>query len=92
MKLNTNQIEHLVDLIIRSWKNNRVIEFKVDEPKVRQRMIQLVRGEYDKEANLEKEVNKMLDDLERSHGGEFQRHKMYHMLKQKLAKERKVIL
>lgn len=92
MKLNTNQIEHLVDLILRSWKQNNVVEFKVEEPQVRQRMIQLVRGEYEKEANLEKEVNKMLDDLERTNAGEFQRHKMYHMLKQKLAKERKVVL
>ena len=41
---------------------------------------------------IEKEVNKMLDQLERSHSGEFQRYKMYPILKQKLAKERKIIL
>ncbi len=92
MKLTANQIEHLVDLVLRSWKKNNVVQFKTEESKVRQRMVQSVRGEFEKEAQLEKEVNKMLDDLERSHGGEFQRHKMYQMIKQKLAKERKVVL
>ena len=51
-----------------------------------------MKAEIQIEMNLDREVNQMLDQLERTNGGEFQRFKMYPILKQKLAKEKKVIL
>ena len=77
---------------MKAWKDNHVIEFKVDEKKVLSTMMDALKVDYQKELDLEKEVNQMLDKLERSNSGEFQRYKMYPMLKQKLAKEKKVIL
>lgn len=92
MKLNTTQFEAIAIKVLENWKKANLIHFKVDEKLVLHRMIEALRADYQKELDLEKEVNKMLDQLERTNPGDFQRYKMYPMLKQKLAKEKKVIL
>ena len=85
-------MQKLVEKIFEQWKKQNVIIFKDDEKKVFARALESVRQEYQKEADLDYEVNKMLDQLERTNSGEFERYKMYPILKKKLAKERKVIL
>lgn len=92
MKLTPLQMQKIVEKIFNSWKKSGVVIFKEDEKKVFQRALQAIKDEYQKEADLELEVNKMLDQLEKSNPGEFQRYKMYPILKQKLAKERKLVL
>ncbi|MBN8535482.1 MAG: DUF507 family protein [Deltaproteobacteria bacterium] len=92
MKISNQHLEVIVNKVLKSWKDQNIVQFKVDEKKVYSRLVEALRTDYQKELDLEKEVNKMLDDLERSNSGQFQRFKMYPMLKQKLAKEKKVIL
>lgn len=92
MKLSAQQIQVLAEKILNQWKKQNLIVFKEDEKKVLARMIEILKEDYDREAALDKEVNEMLDQLEISNPGEFQRFKMFPILKQKLAKERKVIL
>ena len=92
MRLTSQQIQRIAELVFDKWKKNNTITFKVDEKKALARAQKALTDDYQKELDLEKDVNKMLDDLERSNAGQFQRYKMYPMLKQKLAKEKKVIL
>jgi len=92
MKLTPLQMQKLVEKVFEQWKKNNVIIFKEDEKKVFARAVEAIKMDYQKEAELEVEVNKMLDQLERTNSGEFQRYKMYPILKQKLAKERKIVL
>lgn len=92
MKLSSQQIQRLSEMILAHWKKSNLIHMKVDESKVLNKIVQIISNEYKKEADLEKEVNAMLEQLERTHSGEFQRYKMYPILKQKLAKEKKVVL
>lgn len=92
MKLTPSQITTIAEKVLESWKKHNMVTFKTDEKKVLARMIDGLKLELQKESDLERDVQKMLDDLERSHQGEFQRFKMYPLLKQKLAKERKIIL
>lgn len=92
MKLTPLQMQKLVEKVFEAWKSQNMVTFKADEKKVFERAMAALKEEYQREADLDREVNKMLDELERTHGGEFQRFKMYPILKQKLAKERKVIL
>lgn len=92
MKLTPLQIQQMTQKVFDSLKMQNVIIFKEDEKKVFERAIAAVKEDYQNEANLDRDVNKMLDELEKQHGGEFQRHKMFQLLKQKLAKERKVVL
>lgn len=92
MKLSPPQLQALAKKVLDHWKQTGVVTFKADEKVVLEKMVNLLKGEVQKEVDLERDVYAMLDKLERSHGGQFERHKMYPMLKSKMAKERKVIL
>jgi hypothetical protein len=92
MRLTSQQIHRIAELVFEKWKQNDVVTFKEDEKKALARAHKALMDDYQKELDLERDVNKMLDDLERSNSGQFQRFKMYPLLKQKMAKEKKVIL
>jgi hypothetical protein len=92
MKLTPLQMQKLVEKIFEHWKKQNVIIFKEDEKKVFARALEAIKADYQREADLEKDVLKMVDELERTNSGEFQRYKMIPILKQKLAKERKIVL
>ena len=92
MRLSQNQLQRIAELVLQKWKKDQVVNFKVDEKQVLARAVKALADDYQKELDLDRDVNKMLDQLERSNSGEFQRFKMYPLLKQKLAKEKKVIL
>ncbi len=78
--------------VFETWKKNNVIVFKEDEKKVLARMNEILKIELQKEIDLDRDVNLKLDELERTNAGEFQRFKMYPLLRKQMAKERKLIL
>jgi hypothetical protein len=92
MKLTTLQLQAIATKVLDSWKKQNVIVFKEDEKKVLNRMVDALKADYQKELDLEADVNKMLDQLEKTNSGEFQRYKMYPLIRKQLAKERKIIL
>ena len=92
MKLTTSQIQRLADKVLNQWKIQNLITLKVDEKVVLKTIVDCITEEFKKEENLDREISGMIDELQRQHGSEFQRHKMFPILKQKLAKERKIIL
>jgi hypothetical protein len=92
MKLSSNQLQAIVERVFKLWKQKNIATFKEDEKKVLNRGIELLKSELQKEIDLDKEVHKKLDELEKTNPGEFQRHKMFQLMKAKLAKERKVVL
>lgn len=92
MKLTASQIQRLSEKILSQWKSQNLITFKVDEKVVLQTIKDSILADYKKEEDLEKEVYALMDQMEKQHGQEFQRGKMFHLLKQKLAKEKKIIL
>ena len=92
MKLTPIQMQALAHKILDQWKKQDVVTFKADEKVVLNRVLEAMQAEIQKEMDLDREVNQMLDQLERTNSGEFQRFKMYPILKNKLAKEKKVIL
>lgn len=85
-------MQKIVEKVFEAWKKNNVIIFKEDEKKVFARALEVIKADYQRESDLDRDVNQMLDQLERTNSGEFQRYKMYPILKQKLAKERKIVL
>lgn len=78
--------------VIDELKAHNQLTFKVPEEKVYERAFELVKADFDKEAQLDKEVHAMMDDLEKQNPGEFQRYKMFPMLKKRLAKEKGIVL
>ena len=92
MKLTTNQLQAIVERVFKHWKQKNLVTFKEDEKKVLARGLEILKEEVQKEVELDKEVHRKLDELEKTNPGEFQRHKMFQLMKAKLAKEKKVIL
>ena len=92
MKLTASQIQRLSEKILNQWKSQNIITLKVDEKVVLQTIIDTITSDFKREEQLDQDVNALMDQMEREHEGQFQRHRMFPMLKQKLAKERKVIL
>jgi hypothetical protein len=92
MKVNDKLIQRLVHAVFRELKEQNTITFKEKEEKVFARACELIRADFDRERQLDMEVNQMMDTLERQNPGEFQRYKMFPMLKKRLAKEKGIIL
>lgn len=92
MKVSDKMIQRLVQSVFRALKEQNSITFKVKEDQVFRRACEIISHEYTKETRLDEEVNRMMDDLERQNPGEFQRYKMFPMLKKRLAKEKGIIL
>ena len=92
MKLTKIQIERMVRRVINELKENNVVTFKAPEEKVILKAIDLVSSDYDKERELEREANTMLEQIERTSSEPIDRHKMFLMIKRKLAQERNFVL
>jgi len=86
-------VEKLVRASIERLKEKELIEFKADEKKVYERMVEIFVGDLKAEDDLDKEVEALL----KSHSGamDSQRvdyRKMFSMIKNKLARERGIVL
>jgi hypothetical protein len=92
MKLQPVQIERLVRNVFDRLKENKLIEFKKTEKEVFLRAIELVTLDFKREDDLVREVHTMMDDLEKQNPGGFDRRKMFPLLKQRLAKQKGIVL
>lgn len=92
MKLNQIQIESLARAVVHELHSQGIAELKAKEEVVLAKAVSFLKEDFAREVELEKEVNKMLDELERKNPGEFERYKMYPMLKKKMAQQKGVIL
>ena len=82
----------MAEAIFKGLKEQKVVEFKEPEDAVLERATAIIRADFHREQELNNEVNRMMDDLERKNAGEFERYKMFPMLKKRLAKEKGIIL
>lgn len=92
MKMTDKQILRMAHAIFKGLKEQKVVEFKEKEETVLERAAAIIRADFHREAELDAEVNRMMDDLESKGQGDFQRFKMFPMLKKRLAKEKGIIL
>lgn len=94
MKLTSIQIERMVRNVFKELEENNVVDYKVPQEKAILRAIELVKGDYDKEREIEREAEVMLENIERQNQGgeEINRHKMFLMIKKKLAQEKGFVL
>ncbi len=92
MRLNTFQIESLGKKIINELGEKNVLTFREGKDEAIRRAIEIIAEDYDSEKELESEVNKALDKLEAQGTEGFDRHKMFKMMKRKLADEKRMVL
>ena len=83
---------YLARLIFAEWKKTNLVEWKTSEEEVASQIHQILSEDLNKEKELEEEVGQMLDQLEKTHAGQFERYKMYPLLKKKMAKKKGIIL
>lgn len=79
------------ELIVNTLKKDQVIQFNQETESVRKTIEHLIRNNFQQEKQLEEEAYQMMEDLEQQ-GHDFERHKMYPLLKKELAKKKGFIL
>jgi hypothetical protein len=92
MKLSESQIKELTHRVFSEWKSQGLVEFKIAENKAAELVHELLRKENQKLQDFENKIRTTLDQLESQAPAGFDRHKMYILLKQRLAKEEGIIL
>jgi len=92
MKLSNHQLEVMIHRVFDFWKQKNIATFKVDSKAVFQRAMEVLKNEFETEKKIEQEAKAMVDQLERQNPGGFEPHKMFLMIKKKLAQDKKVIL
>ena len=92
MKWTPSFSRYLSQLILMEWEKANLVECKGNEDEIISYIHQLLSEDLNKEKELEEEVNQMLDELEKTHSGQFERYKMYPLLKRKIAEKKGIIL
>ena len=92
MRLNPFQIESLSKKILSSLEEKRLVTFRDGKEKALKKTIEVIEGDYEEERHLESEVNTAIDRLEKEQSEGFDRHKMFKMMKKKMAEEKGIIL
>ncbi|MFQ5585226.1 MAG: DUF507 family protein [Thermodesulfobacteriota bacterium] len=93
MKISSEQIEKISELILTNLKERGLLVFKTGEEAVLNRIIELFTQDIIAEEALDREVEKIMN----THAGEIESghmdyRKMFNMIKSKLAKEREIVL
>ena len=94
MRLKKEQIERLSDIIFSDLETAQLISLKTDKKQILETIRGVIINDMKSEEDLEKEAERILDQTLRATGGgtEIDRHKMLRMIKEKLAKERNIVL
>ena len=93
MKLTKEQVEKIAGLILDDLKKKNLIVFKAGEAVVLKKMTDVFMADLQAEDDLEKEVETILKThSEAIDSRRLDYRKMFHMIKQKLARERGMVL
>lgn len=93
MRLSLEHIDKISDLIVDAFLKKDIAVFKVDADRVKERIKEVILRNMEEEDELDREVEKILQ----SHAREMEEkgvdyRKMFRMVKNKLARERKFVL
>ncbi len=92
MKLTQNHIESLVRSVVLGLEKRKLVTFNQSREMIFKRAAEIINANFEEELQLEKEVMRMLDDIEKQQTDQFERHRMFKMLKKKIADERGIVL
>ncbi len=84
MKIKPEQADRLADRILKNCRGKDLISLKTEEGTVRKRIMEIIAQNFREEEAIEEEARKMLD----SYAGQtktMDQHKMFLLIKQKLA-------
>lgn len=73
-------------------EEKHLVTFREGKEKALKKTIETIQQDYEEEKQLENDVNLALDRLEKQETEGFDRHKMFKMMKKKMAEEKGIIL
>ncbi len=91
MKVKPEQIDRMAERLLKSCRTKELVILKADEAAVRKRIGEIIAQNFREEEAIEEEARKMLD----SHAGEtrsMDQHRMFQLIKQKLAEKKGFVL
>ncbi len=91
MKIKPEQVDRLADRLLKNCRAKDLIILKTDEGAVRKRIAQIITQNFREEEAIEEEARKMLDNLA-GQTKTMDQHKMFLMIKKKLAEKKGFIL
>lgn len=91
MKLSQNQIQRIVHHLFEEIKSSSTTKIKAEDKVIKSTILSVINQNIEDEAKLDKLVEGMMDQLEQQNQ-DFQRYKMFPLLKKKLAEQRGFIL
>jgi hypothetical protein len=92
MRLNKNQIEHLAFLVVRNLQKDGKVQIE-EKTSLLEEIIALITEEFQKEDQLDQEVREILSKhMEKIRKENIEYQNMFRMIKNKLAKERNIVL
>ncbi len=94
MRLKKEQVDRLAEKVLSDLDMAKLISLKGDRTKILDAVKTVILNDIKAEADLEADAERILDQTLRASGGaaDIDRHKMLKMIKDKLAKERKIVL
>lgn len=92
MRMTKLQVESLVRRVVLGLESKKLVQFNKGKDQILNKAKEIIELDYVKEAKLDEEVNRRLDQLEQEQTADFQRYKMFSMLKKKMAEEQGIIL
>lgn len=93
MRLKKDQVERLGAVILSDLEKSEAVRFKTEKKQILETINTVILNDIKAEEDLEKEAEKILDQSLKAAGSAgIDRHKMLKMIKEKLAKDRNIIL
>lgn len=95
MRLKEEQIRHLAEKIYADLETERLVTPRGAKKGAVEGILATIRSDMEREFTLERDAERILDETVRAMGraaGDIDRRKMLRMIKEKLAKERKIVL
>jgi hypothetical protein len=91
MKLSNHQLEVMIKRVFEFWKRNNLVTFKPDEKTALLKALEVLKNEYETERQVEDQAKMMVQQLEKQNP-DIEPHKMFLLIKKKLAKDKGLIL
>ena len=95
MKIKDKNIEQIVSLVLNGLKSKQLIKFKTEESKVHSFLITAMQKEMKLEVDLDHEARILLEEHLRQAGpaaASIDKHRMFLMIKKKLAEQKGIVL
>jgi len=92
MRLKELQVKTLCQKVLTTLRNLKVVELKLSDSQVLAKMEEIFIAELRIEDNINREAQALLEKYLQQAGPNIDRQKMFHMIKNQLVKDRKIIL